>query len=486
LPPTNKTHASTGIAGLDDVLAGGFPRNHLYLVEGHPGTGKTTLALQFLLGGQRDGEKGLYVTLSESKDEILEVGASHGWKLDSLPIFEMTPTEEELSPEQQYTVFHPSDVELNDTTKMVLDQVGRIDPTRVVFDSLSELRLLARDPLRYRRQILALKRFFAGRKCTVLLLDDLTAAPGDLQVESIAHGVLAMERLEREYGINRRRLEIRKLRGARYREGYHDFSIESGGIVVHPRLIAAEHRPDMDQEPVSSGLKELDALLGGGIDSGTSTLLMGPAGSGKSTIAIHYAIAAARRGHLACVFCFDESAATLAKRAKGLGTALDEHLESGKLVVQQIEPAELAPGAFVSRIRDLVQHHNAKVIVIDSLNGLLNAMPDERFLIIQLHELLSFLGQQGVATIMTLAQQGMIGDGVASPLDLSYVADSVVLFRYFESEGQVKQALSVMKKRSGPHERSVRELSFSRQGVQVGPPLEKFVGVLTGVPTLRG
>ena len=485
----NKIHASTGIEGLDDVLVGGFPRNHLFLVEGHPGTGKTTLALQFLLAGQREGEKSLYVTLSESKDEIIEVGVSHGWNLDSVPIFEMTASEEELSPEQQYTVFHPSDVELNDTTKLVLDLVEKTSPSRVVFDSLSELRLLARDPLRYRRQILALKRYFAGRKCTVLLLDDLTSEPTDLQLESIAHGVITMQRLEREYGVNRRRLEVRKLRGARFREGYHDFSIESGGIVVHPRLIAAEHRPNLEQHPVASGLKELDLLLGGGIDTGTSTLLMGPAGSGKSSIAIRYAISAAARNDLACFFCFDESIATLTKRAEGLGMPLDKHLASGKLVLQQIDPAELAPGAFVSRIRELVQGQNgqgaAKMIVIDSLNGLLNAMPDEKFLVIQLHELLSFLGQQGVATIMTLAQQGIIGSSMTSPVDLSYIADSVILFRYFENNGRVNQAVSVMKKRSGPHERSIRELSFNHEGMKVGPPLEKFEGVLTGVPKVR-
>ena len=478
----NKSRASTGILGLDDVLAGGFPRNHLFLIEGHPGTGKTTMALQFLLAGQREGEKGLYVTLSESKDEIIEVGASHGWQLDSIPIFEMTPSDDELSPEEQYTVFHPSDVELNDTTKLILQEVSAANPSRVVFDSLSELRLLARDALRYRRQILALKRYFGGRKCTVLLLDDLTADPSDLQLESIAHGVITMQRLEREYGINRRRLEVRKLRGARFREGYHDFSIESGGVVVHPRLIAAEHHPETAQQPVSSGLKELDVLLGGGIDSGTSTLLMGPAGAGKSTIAVHYAVSAAERNDLACVFCFDESSATLAKRAKGLGMELDKHIASGKLVVQQIDPAELAPGAFVARIRELVEAQNAKLIVIDSLNGLLNAMPDERFLVIQLHELLTFLGQQGVCTILTLAQQGVIGSNMTSPLDLSYFADAVVLFRYFESGGRVKQAISVMKKRSGPHERSIRELWFDDRGVQVGPPLENFEGVLTGVP----
>jgi circadian clock protein KaiC len=478
----NNSHASTGISGLDDVLIGGFPRNHLFLVEGHPGTGKTTLALQFLLAGQREGEKGLYVTLSESKNEILEVGASHGWQLHSIPIFEMTPSEEELAPEEQYTVFHPSDVELNDTTKLVLQQVSAANPTRVVFDSLSELRLLARDALRYRRQILALKRYFAGRTCTVLLLDDLTAEPSDLQLESIAHGVITMQRLEREYGINRRRLEVRKMRGARFREGYHDFSIEPGGIVVHPRLIASEHRPHLDMEPVSSGLKELDALLGGGIDSGTSTLLMGPAGSGKSTIAIHYAASAAERNDLSCFFCFDESAATLRKRAKGLGVNLDKHTASGKLVLQQIDPAELAPGAFVGRIRDLVENQNARLVVVDSLNGLLNAMPDERFLVIQLHELLTFLAQQGVCTILTLAQQGVIGSTMASALDLSYIADSVILFRYFESNGRVKQAISVVKKRSGPHERTIRELSFGGGGIQVGPPLENFEGVLTGVP----
>src|SRR6185312_1828733 len=333
----NHTHASTGIRGLDDVLVGGFPRNHLFLVEGHPGTGKTTMALQFLLAGQRDGEKGLYVTLSESKNEIIEVGASHGWQLDSIPIFEMTPSEEELAPEEQYTVFHPSDVELNDTTKLVLQQVDETNPTRVVFDSLSELRMLARDALRYRRQILALKRYFSGRNCTALLLDDRTAGTQDLQLQSIAHGVLMLQNLGRDFGINRRRMEVRKLRGSRFREGFHDYVIESGGVAVFPRLIASEHNPGSSRTPVHSGQDELDSLLGGGIDTGTSTILMGPAGCGKSTIAILYCISAAERGELAALFTFDETLTTLVHRAEGLGISVRKHMDSGKLLIRQID-----------------------------------------------------------------------------------------------------------------------------------------------------
>ena len=483
---SSESHASTGVAGLDHVLIGGFPRDHLYLVEGDPGTGKTTMALQFLLEGRERGESGLYVTLSESKNELVQIAASHGWNLDGVAIFEMTPTEAELSPEAQYTVFHPSDVELSDTTNSILKQVDEASPSRVVFDSLSELRLLARDALRYRRQILALKRYFSGRKCTVLMLDDRTSEAHDLQVQSIAHGVIVMERLDREFGVNRRRLEVRKLRGARYSEGFHDFTIDTGGIVLHPRLIAAEHTGSGRREPVPSGLQELDDLLGGGIDTGTSTLLIGPAGAGKSTVALQYAVTAANRGQTAMVLSFDETLATVLGRAASFGMPLQKHLDSGTMLVQQVDPAELSPGAFVTLIRDAVENRSVRLLIIDSLNGLLNAMPGERFFTLQLHELLSYLSQLGVATLMTVAQQGVMGVAMNSPVDITYIADTVILFRYFEAGGAIRHAISVQKKRSGMHERSIRELTFRSGKLQVGPALSEFEGVLTGLPRFVG
>jgi circadian clock protein KaiC len=484
-PSNNSPKAKTGIAGLDDILFGGFPQRHLYLVEGDPGTGKTTLALQFLLEGLKHGEKGLYVTLSESKAELLGVAGSHGWSLDQIPIFEMTPQEEDIQPDAQYTVFHPSEVELADTTSSVLKQVDEVQPARVVFDSLSELRMLARDPLRYRRQILGLKRYFAGRNCTVLLLDDRTAEGNDLQLQSIAHGVVVMQSLEKDFGIKRRRLEVRKMRGSRFREGYHDYTIETGGVVVFPRLIASEHQPKTTPKPVLSGLAELDKLLGGGLDTGTSTILMGPAGCGKSTIAAMYAAAAAERGESAAIFTFDETLTTLMHRADGLRIPLRKHVESGKILIRQVDPAEISPGEFVYAVRGLVES-GTRLVVIDSLNGFMNAMPGEEFLTMQMHELLSYLNQQGVATLITLAQHGLIGTAMNSPVDISYLADSVLLFRYFEADGSVKQALSVLKKRTGRHERSIRELSFKDERIQVGSPLDEFEGVLTGVPRFVG
>jgi len=474
----------TGIEGLDNILNGGFPRGHLYLIEGDPGTGKTTLALQFLLEGIRNGEKGLYVTLSESKDELEGVARSHGWSTESLWIYEMVTPEDDA--EAQYTVFHPSEVELADTITAILKQVDEHQPQRLVFDSLSELRMLARDPLKYRRQILALKRHFSGRNCTVLLLDDRTAeGSGDLQLQSIAHGVIKLQSLERDYGIKRRRVEIHKLRGSAYREGFHDYTIQTGGLFIYPRLVAAEHKPGFARKPVASGLKELDDLFRGGIDTGTSTLLTGPAGCGKSTIAFRYAMSAAQRGEKAIVFTFDESLATLIERARGLDMDPTPLMAEGLLEIQQIDPAELAPGEFVSRIRRIVEEEQLRVVVIDSMNGFLNAMPNERFLAMQLHELLSYLGQQGIATLITLAQHGFIG-AMETPVDVSYLADTVLLFRYFEYAGEIRQALSVIKKRSGPHERAIRELIMGDGKIRVGEPLTKFEGVLTGVPKFLG
>jgi circadian clock protein KaiC len=477
----------TGISGLNEILHGGLPKHHLYLIEGNPGTGKTTLALQFLLAGIRAGEKVLYVTLSESEQELLQAVRSHGWPTESLLICEMAPPEEDLKPESQYTVFHPSEVELADTVEAIFRQVDDVQPQRLVFDSLSELRMLARDPLKFRRQILAIKRHLSGRNCTVLLLDDGTGEFGaDLQLQSIAHGVLKMEIVNRDYGVNRRRIQIAKLRGSAFREGFHDYTIEKDGVNIYPRLIAAEHKPGFERKFVPSGLQELDDLFRGGIHTGTSTLLIGPAGCGKSTIAFRYAYSSALRGEKAMIFTFDEGAATLLARAKDIGMDPEELTDPRKLEIQQIDPAELSPGQFVARVRRLVEEEDLRVIVVDSMNGLLNAMPNEQFLAMQFHELFSYLNQQGVASLITLAQHGVIGTVMNSPVDVSYLADTVLLFRYFERAGAIRQALSVVKKRSGPHERMIRELIFEEGTVRVGEPLTKFEGVLTGVPRFLG
>jgi circadian clock protein KaiC len=477
---------ATGNEGLDQVLNGGFPANRLYLIEGDPGTGKTTFALQFLLEGARLGEPVLYVTLSETKEELIAVARSHGWTLDGISIYELIPPEDSLKTETQYTIFHPSEVELGDTTKAVLKEVERIQPRRIVFDSLSEMRLLARDPLRYRRQILALKQFFTGRQCTVLLLDDRTSTANDLQVQSIAHGVLMLEQLAIDYGAERRRLRVVKLRGSRYRGGFHDFKILTGGIDVYPRLVAAEHRQPFVKESISSAVPEMDELLGGGLDRGTSTLVMGPAGSGKSSLAAQFVACAAKRGELVAAFLFDEGINIYLARTAGLGTDMRADVEAGRIKVQQIDPAELSPGEFAHHVRHVVEHDGARVVVIDSLNGYLQAMPDERFLTVQMHELLSYLNQQGVVTLLVMAQHGFMGALMGTPVDVSYLADTVVLLRYFEARGAVRRAISVIKKRTGYHEDTIRELRLSTKGIEVGNPLKEFHGVLTGIPTYSG
>lgn len=486
-PDESEARLSTGVSGLDDILNGGIPKGHLYLVEGDPGTGKTTLALQYLMEGARIGERGMYVTLSESKLELEQVARSHGWDITPITIYEMIPSDEDLSPEAQYTVFHPSEVELADTITAILKQIELVDPQRVVFDSLSEFRMLARDPLKYRRQILALKRYFAGRNCTVLLLDDRTAegSSNDLQLQSIAHGVIKMQSLERDFGIKRRRLEVHKLRGSHFREGYHDYTIRTGGLATYPRLIASEHMPGFERKAIPSGLQELDDLLRGGLDAGTSSLFIGPAGCGKSTLALRYAYTSALRGEKSVIFTFDESLTTLTNRAKNLGMDPTELIASQMLEIHSVDPAELSPGEFVSRIRRMVDEEGLRLVVIDSMNGFLNAMPHEQFLAMQLHELLAYLGQQGIATLLTLAQHGFIGT-TNSPIDVSYLADTVLLFRYFERAGAIRQAISVLKKRSGTHERTIRELFFDDGTIRVGLPLDEFEGVLTGTPTYIG
>jgi circadian clock protein KaiC len=474
--------STTGVPGLDDILNGGLLPHRLYLIDGDPGAGKTTLALQFLLEGVRAGEKCLYITLSETKEELSAGAASHGWSLDGVEIVELVAEESDLDGESQVTMYHPSEVELTETTRRVLDAVETTNPSRIVFDSLSELRLLAQNSLRYRRQILALKQFFIGRKCTVLLLDDRTSEGSDLQLQSIAHGVVSLDQLSQVYGAERRRLRVMKLRGSSFRGGYHDFTIREGGIVVFPRLVASEHSEQFVRERIKSGVTALDALLGGGPDRGTSTLLMGPAGSGKSTIAVQYAVAAAERGDHAVIFAFDESLATLKARTEALGIRFREGLAAGQVKVQQVDPAELSPGEFVGLVRESVENNHARVVVIDSLNGYMNAMPEEQYLTAQLHELLTYLGRQGVTTLMVIAQHGMVGAQMQSPIDTSYLADSVVLLRYFEYAGKVKKAISVVKKRSGAHEESIREIRFDGQGIHLSEPLSKFRGILSGLP----
>ena len=477
-----KTSCTMGVEGLDNILAGGLPRNRLYLVQGDPGVGKTTLAMQFLLEGARCGEIGLYITLSETKEELELVAQSHGWNLDKISLFELSSMEESLQGETQSTFFHPSEVELNRTTEALLAEVDRVRPSRVVFDSLSEMRMLAETPLRYRRQILQLKQYFTGRKCTVLLLDDRSAGARDLQIESIAHGVISLSRSSPDYGVARRQLTIPKIRGVKFREGNHDFIIKKGGLVIFPRLVAAEHHVKFKRESFPSGIKQLDSLLGGGLDRGTSNMFMGPPGTGKSTIAIKFAMAAAKRREKVLFFVFDETIGTMTNRAKQLGMDLEPHIKSGLICIEQVDPAEISPGELAHRIVNAVMNENIRMVVIDSINGYLNAMPEERYLNLQLHELLAFLNQRGVITLMVLAQQGLVG-AMQTTIDLTYLADTVIMLRYFEMLGTVKQALSVIKKRSGNHERTIREIVMSKNGIEVGKPLTEMQGVLTGTPS---
>jgi circadian clock protein KaiC len=451
-------------------------------VKGAPGVGKTTLSLQFLMAGARAGESVLYITLSETEAEIRQVAGSHGWSLDGIHLYELSSAEQTLRLNEENTLYAAEDVDLKETVRVLLDHVEELKPTRVVFDSLSEIRLLAQTPVRYRRQLLALKQHFAGRNCTVLLLDDHAGTSDQQQVESLVHGVITLEQLPMQYGADRRRLRVAKLRGSPFRSGYHDFTVRYGGVHVFPRLIASEHRSELRAEPIGSEIPQLDGMLSGGIDRSTCSLLMGPAGSGKSVLATQFALAAAKRGEHASLFLFEERIGTWLRRAEQLNMPVNEQIQAGRIRVQQVDPAELAPDEFAHRVRDAVERDGAKVIVIDSMTGYFTAMPEGRFLSLQMHELLGYLSERGVASVLTMAQSGMMGANMTSPVDLSYLADTIILFRYFEVAGAVKKAISVLKKRSGPHEDAIRELELGPGGIRVGKALSNLHGVLTGTP----
>jgi len=482
--PTNPEAAvSTGIAAFDDILAGGYERSRVHLIEGRPGSGKTTLALQFLMAARERGENSLYVTLSEGKDELVAAAATHGWSLDGIEIYELVPAELSLDPTREQSVVYSSDLELGETVKLVMDCVERVQPDCVVFDSLSDIRLLAGSPLRYRRQVLALKHYFTGKGITTIFVDDLTEEMDDANLHSLVHGVTRLEQLTIAYGAERRRLRVFKMRGRAFRGGYHDYIIRLGGLQIFPRLVASEHDDGFEEgELVKSGVPELDRLLDGGLDRGTATLIMGPAGCGKSTLALQYVCAALSRGESALFISFDETRRNFYRRAAGLHIDVDSYQD--RFHFQQVDPAELAPGELSAIIRDHVDA-GVRVVVMDSLSGYLNAMPEEQFLVLQMHEMLTYLNQQGVLTIMVLAQHGLIGS-MQTPVDLTYLSDNVLLLRYFEAEGEIRRALSVLKKRTGAHEPSIREYRIDRQGIRVGESLTQFSGILTGVPTFGG
>ncbi len=480
-----ETRCSSGVDGFDEILGGGFPCFSLYAIQGEPGSGKTTFALNFLLEGVRQNQKVLYITFSETQKELERVARSHGWDLSKIDMLDLTALDKLINPEEQNSLFHPSEIELNQVSGLILEKIKSLKPARIVFDSISEMRLLAETALRYRRQVLALKQELAQIDTTVLFLDDLTHSSQDLQIHSIAHGVVTLTRMDNEYGGERRRLRVMKLRGVNFIGGYHDFEIKKGGIVVYPRMTSALHEKEIEYGQLKSESKELDSLLGGGLDRGTSNLFIGPAGTSKSTIATKYALSANAIGEKAVFFTFDETIANLCRRSHSLGMEVAERMKDGLLKVQKVDPAELSPGAFAGMIQRAVRDEGYSVVIIDSLNGYIQAMPQEEFLVLQLHELLAYLNNQGVVTIMTLAQQGMIGN-MSSPIDLTYLADTVVMTRFFEAKGSVRKAISVIKKRTGSHESTIREFSVGPNGLVVGQILEDFDGVLTGVPKYHG
>jgi circadian clock protein KaiC len=477
--------ARTGIEGLDDILVGGLTRNRVYLLEGNPGTGKTTAALQYLMEGAAHGEKGLYVTLSETEPELRATAEAHRWDLSGVDIFELVPPESLLDEQQQQSLLYSSDLELGETTRLIFEAIERARPQRVVIDSLSEIRLLAQGSLRYRRQILALKHYFAKHGATVVLLDDLTAEDSDKTVHSVAHGVILLQELAPSYGAQRRRLRVIKYRGQAFRGGFHDYTILTGGLAVYPRLVAAEHKSEFDRSVVGSGITELDELLGGGLERGSSTLVLGPAGTGKSLLVLQFALSAISRGERAAMFVFDEEIGLLFSRARALGMHLEPLVSEGKLIVEQVDAAELSPGEFVHKVRCCVEQSAARTVIVDSLNGFQAAMPEEQNLVLHMHELLQYLNRQGVNTLLTVAQHGLVGE-MKAPVDVTYLADTVVLLRYFEAVGRVRRAISIIKKRAGRHEDTIREYNIGSGGLTIGPPLEGFQGILRGVPVFVG
>jgi circadian clock protein KaiC len=483
-PQPQQDLASTGVRGLDDILSGGLPRRHLYLVEGSPGTGKTTLALQFLLEGRDQGERGLYITLSETSSELRQVADSHGWNLDEIEIFDLVD-DEGLSEDADQTILHPSEFELGETTSAVMRLVGKLKPHRVVFDSLSEMRLLAQSSLRYRREILALKRFFAQIDCTVLMLDDKSSGDGDLQLHSIAHGVIHLNQNVRDYGPDKRHLRVVKLRGVRFRSGEHDFDLNRGGLCVFPRLTAGEHGQAFHDQPVSTGTDAFDQMLGGGLAPGTSLLLAGPAGVGKTTTATSCAVAALQRGEKVAYYLFDERLNSLRQRSRALGLGIEKFVGSGHLFIRSFDPAEVSPGQFASSVRDAVEKDGVRLVVLDSLNSYLQAMPGGKSLQLQMHELLSYLNLQGVVTLIILSLHGTVGE-MQSDIDLSYLSDAMVHYRYFEARGHVLKAISVIKSRTMRHETSIREFRLGANGVEIGEPLSDFDGILAGAALYSG
>jgi circadian clock protein KaiC len=480
---TRNGTAATGIAGLDDVLSGGLAHGRTFLIEGHPGTGKTTIALQFLMAGAAVGARGLYITLSETDDELRSAAASHGWELGGIDVFELVPPENLLSEDLQQSLLYSSDLELGETTRRIFEAFDAAKPDRVVLDSLSEIRLLAQGSLRYRRQMLALKHFFAKRSATVLLLDDLTTEEKDKTVHSIAHGVIRLEELAPEFGSDRRRLRVLKYRGTRFRGGHHDFVIATGGVRVFPRLVSSEHRIAFKRTTLKTASKQFDSLLGGGIERGSSVLVLGPAGAGKSVIALTFAVSAVKRGERVAMFVFDEELGLLIERSKGLGINLESMQRKGQLRLVQIDAAELTPGEFSARVRDSIELFGAKTIIIDSLTGYQAAMPEERALVLHMHELLQFCNRSGATTFLTVAQHGLLGE-MKAPIDLTYLADTVILLRYFEMKGEVRRAISIVKKRTSAHENTIREYMLHSRGISLGKPLKHLHGVLRGTPEL--
>jgi circadian clock protein KaiC len=483
---TEPAKARTGVQGLDTILDGGLTAGHVFLLEGNPGTGKTTIALNFLLEGAKEGERGLYITLSETELELRASAHSHGWTIDeSIDIFELIPPESLLDTDQQQSLLYSSDLELGETTKLIFEAFERVKPARVVLDSLSEIRLLAQSSLRYRRQILVLKHYFARQGATVLLLDDMTSEPLDKTVHSVVHGVIHLDELAPTYGAERRRVRITKYRGQAFRGGYHDFAIRRGGVLVFPRLVAAEHRTPFSRQVMTTDIPEFDALLGGGVDQGSSAVIIGPSGTGKTIVALQFAVAAIRRGETAAIFVFDEEVGLMFRRTRALGFDLEAMRDQGSLTIEQVDAAEMSPGEFTARVRERVDTAQVKTVVIDSLNGYQAAMPEEKALTLHIHELLQYLNRQGASTFLTVAQHGLIDD-VQAPLDVTYLADTLILLRYFEAAGRVKRAVSVIKKRTGEHEDTIREFHIGAGGLSMGAPVTGFQGVLRGVPVLVG